>query len=93
MDLDALIKIIEEAETRGGIKTSQIRSAYKKETGKMPSLEDEEKALIQLREERKIRFETEPWRGYCYVVTYDYKWEQKDYHDAKKRIECMLFWS
>ncbi len=85
MDHEILLKIIRRKPN--GIKSTEIRSAYQKETDEMVPIGEEKEALVQMREERKIKFITEPWKEACWVVTPDYV----DGGDYPKN-ECNLFW-
>jgi|GEM_PF-6498800 len=85
MDLDKLLTVI--TNHSKGIKSTQIRSEYKKMTGESVSIGDEREALIELKNQGKIKFISEPWRNSCWVVLPNHK-ESCDY----PKDECELFW-
>jgi len=80
-------KLMEVIKKRAPIKTTQIRSEYQNETGDRMDVGEDEVALVQLREEQKIRFITEPWKGSCWIVLFDHV-DESDY----PKVDCNLFW-
>jgi hypothetical protein len=69
-----VLSIIEEATKSGeGICTTQLRRAYQKKTNEFPEIGSDKEVLETLKKDGKIRFLSEPWGDYCWLVPADHK--------------------
>lgn len=92
MDKNIVLSIINNATYRGGgLRSHELYSEYAKETGEYPNHGDDRKVLLELKDEGKIKFVTETWKDYCWIVPANWCCRPRPGYINVEKVECNLF--
>ncbi len=85
------LSLIKKLAGKTGVRSHELAGLYKKELEDVVPPGEDKKALLELAKEKKIKFVTEEWRDYCWVVPFDWEDIPAEGMISVGKIACELF--